>query len=361
MLAPLRSACSTSHGLKRQNASPFHEIEQRRSDGTTNSIPNASEGAVGEELDARRFACDSNPLVALLDDPQSRLLKGQTQKGDVGAWLHDERIISDPNALRHTAAHRQRPHLYGDLGLLPPQSSQVALIKIYFCRIHPLLPLLDEDDTLFQFANGTLSLPLLQSICLVAAKEQGAASLLSLGSDGVLLPVTRFSQRIYKDILSNMPSREEGNRITTIQILALLSLHEWGPNGSEDSSLSLAQAIHHAQTIGLHLRRPDSETSLKSRALFWTLWSLDKWNSAINRRPVLIHDCDLGQTATDVLPLFKPPFRSWLLLADQLSRVIGLFRPMVGGTPEQNLDLFTFEEIVETSESWNIGPELLGM
>lgn len=301
--------------------------------------------------------------MALLDDPQSRLLKGQAQKGDVGAWLHDERITSHPNALRglHAVAREQRPNLHGNLGLLPPKTSQVALIKIYFCRIHPLLPLLDEDDIFFQYANGSLSLPLLQSICLVAAKDQGAVSFLSLGSDGVLLPVAKFSQQIYKDILSNMPNRDERNRITTIQVLTLLSLHEWGPSGSEDSSLSLVQAIHHAQTIGLHLRRPDCETSLKDKALFWSLWSLDKWNSAINGRPVIIHDCDLGQMVTDVIPLFKPPFRIWLLLADQLGRVIGFFRPMTDGTREQDTDLSTFEEIIETSDSWDIEPELLGM
>lgn len=233
-------------------------------------------------------------------------------------------------------------------------------MEIFFSRIHPLLPLVDEDDTRHQFKNGNLPLPLLQSICLVAAKDRNAASLLFLGSDPTLLHIEKFGQRLYKDILQNMPCRRDGNRVLIIRILGLLSLHEWGPSGPEDSSLTLAQAVHHAQSIGLHLRGPDSESSLKAKSLFWCLWILDKWNSVVDGRPVLIHDYDHGQKVTDVLPLFKPPFRIWLLIADQLGRVIGTYRPRLEGARDQFPDLALFEEFVEISQGWDTDPQLLG-
>jgi hypothetical protein len=63
---------------------------------------------------------------------------------------------------------------------------------------------------------------------------------------------------------------------------------------------------------------------------------------------------------TDVLPLFKPQFRIWLLIADQLGRVISTYRPRLEGARDQVADLYTFEEFVETSEAWDIEPQLLG-
>ncbi|GFF25925.1 hypothetical protein IFM61606_09583 [Aspergillus udagawae] len=62
---------------------------------------------------------------------------------------------------------------------------------------------------------------------------------------------------------------------------------------------------------------------------------------------------------TDVLPLFKPPHRIWLLIADQLGRVITTYRPRLEGARDQFPDLSLFEEFVETSQAWGIEPLLL--
>jgi hypothetical protein len=274
----------------------------------------------------------------------------------VGAWSYEE-----SNTAKESGPQRSPiPHQHVYSGTLPPRDSQVALMEIFFARIHPLLPLVDEDDTHAQFETGTLPHPLLQAICLVAAKDRSATPFLLLGSNTTLLPVNKFGQRLHKDILENMPHRRDGNRLLIIRILALLSLHEWGYNGSEESSLTLAQAIHHAWSIGLHLRRANTETSPKAESLFWCLWSLDKWSSVVEGRPVLIHDCDHGQKVTDVLHLFKPPGRVWLLIAGQLGRVITTYRPRLEGAPDQFPVLSLFEEFVETSQAWGTEPLLLG-
>jgi hypothetical protein len=161
--------------------------------------------------------------------------------------------------------------------------------------------------------------------------------------------------------MQNMPRKAERKKVTAIQILALLSLHEWGPTGFEDCSLHLMQAIHHAQTIGLHLIRPDDQqTSTSLKALFWCLWSLDRWNAAINGRPVMIHDRDMGQKVDDILPLFESPFRTWLSLTDRLGEVIRFYRPIVDGNDEQELDLPSFEELVDSSNAWDTPPDFLG-
>jgi hypothetical protein len=220
---------------------------------------------------------------------------------------------------------------------------------------------MDETDIRIQFQGDTLSSRLIQSICLVASKDQSAASLLCLDQDSTILTLETFSNLLYENIVHNMPRKNERRRVTTIQILALLSLHEWGPTGFEDSSLHLMQAIHHAQTIGLHLVRPsDQRTSPSLKALFWCLWSLDRWNAAMNGRPVMIHDRDMGQKVDDVLSLFDSPFRTWLCLTDKLDEVIRFYRPLADGMNEQELDLPSFEELVESSDAWNTPLDILG-
>lgn len=337
-----------------------HDIEERQRVGSTAFSPSAAGSVPAKQnSDPDSFGCDTNPVVTLVDDPESRLPKGQAQRGDVGASLHNMYFSSRSKEPQQPLLSAGR-HLLGpadDACLLPPKPTQEILIDLYFRRIHPLLPLLDEDETRSQFTDGTLLLPLLQSICLVASKDRSAAPFLCLSTDSTVLPLERFSGLFYADIMKNMPKKEE-RRILRIQILALLSLHGWDPSGCEDSSLNLSQAVHHSHTLGLHLAR-SGKASGSLRALFWCLWSLDRWNAAINGRPLMIHDYDMDQEVTDVLPLFQPSFRIWLHLAHQLGLVIRSYRPVMDGNCEQDLELSTFEEIVDDSSGWATSTEIL--
>jgi hypothetical protein len=143
--------------------------------------------------------------------------------------------------------------------------------------------------------------------------------------------------------------------------LALLSLHEWGPTGAEDCSLNLVQAIHHAHTIGMHLMRTDQQPTTSLKALFWCLWSLDKWNAAMNGRPIMIHDRDMTQRVDDVISSFPASFRLWLRIAEKLGRVILFYRPIINGVDHEELELPAFEELIEDCDAWKLSSDLLGM
>ncbi|KAJ5193360.1 hypothetical protein N7449_009502 [Penicillium cf. viridicatum] len=309
------------------------------------------------DQESRRFACDSHPVATLMEQDESRLKEGRSQKGDVGAWLGAEESPIDqgetPNSSSQTALGT---HVHPDW--LPPKDCQEALVDIYFRRIHPLLPLFDEDSVRNQHRAGKLPLRLVQVICLIAAKDQGAVPFLCLGPNPNPLPLEKFSNILYTDAMQNIPRRAE-KKVLAIQILALLSLHEWGSTGSEDCSLNLAQAIHHAQTTGLHLLRPDQHSGTSSRGLFWCLWSLDRWNAAMNGRPLMIHNGDLSQGVDDVVSTFQSPFRVWLRIADKLGEVIHFYRPIMKGVDQSELDLPSFEDIVEHCEAWDMSPDLL--
>jgi hypothetical protein len=297
-----------------------------------------------------------------MDEDVSRLQNGQCQRGDFGAWLSPgENNLNPPQSrnLLQLAQESQLRRADVNTDHLPPKKSQEALMNIYFREIHPILPLVDEQTVRAHFQTGSLHPRMLQTICLVAAKDKAARPHLCLGQSSEVLHLDKFGSRLYTDIMQHIP-RTPKKKIIYIQILALLSLHEWGPTGSEDRSLNLVQAIHHAQTIGLHLIIRDQEPANSLRALFWCLWSLDKWNAAMNGRPVVIHERDMNQRVSDVMSLFPASFQLWLHIADQLERVMSCYRPIINGVDVEELDLPSFEEIVESCDAWKIPSKLLG-
>ncbi|CAG7924252.1 unnamed protein product [Penicillium olsonii] len=354
-----------------RSASPLHistsgsspqdiRVERRAS-------PNTYHNRLSTEVleEPRRFACDSNPMAALVDKEESRLGKGKYQRGDVGAWLCPEECSAEqaeanPSYIPYSGrGDRTEHHPSGVVWEnMPHQKTQDLLVDIYFRQIHPILPILDEESTRNQYKGGKLPMPLIQAICLVAAKDSTAAGSLYLDNHAVPLPSGEFSRILYDDLLQKIPRRSE-RKVLTIQVLALLSLHEWGATGSEDCSLNLAQAIHHTQTLGLHLMRPDQNTLQSPKALFWCLWSLDRWNAAMNGRPLMIHDADRSQGVNDVAPLFQPAFRIWLRIANKLGEVINCYRPIQKGAEQGELDIPSFEEIVEQCEGWDVAPDIL--
>ncbi|KAL2697621.1 hypothetical protein AAEP93_011525 [Penicillium crustosum] len=344
---------SASPRGERLNGSSLQNLIQQRGEFTA---PDAGPAAEVDQ-ESRRFACDSHPVATLMEQNESRLKGGRSQKGDVGAWLGAEESSIDQGEIPSSSSQTVLgTHAHPDW--LPPKDCEEALLEIYFRRIHPLLPLFDEDSVRNQHRAGRLPLRLVQVICLVAAKDQDAVPFLCLGPNSNPLPLEKFCRILYTDAMQNI-SRKAEKKVLAIQILALLSLHEWGSTGSEECSLNLAQAIHHAQTMGLHLMRPEQHSGTSSRGLFWCLWSLDRWNAAMNGRPLMIHDEDLSQRVDDVASTFQSPFRVWLRIADKLREVIHFYRPIMKGVDQSELDLPSFEDIVEDCKAWDTSPDLL--
>ncbi|KAJ6010034.1 hypothetical protein N7522_005050 [Penicillium canescens] len=353
--------------IRGRSASPAREqqsdytLERSRVHGTGSSTASEASRLTDQEHDSRQFACDSNPMATLMDNDESRLKNSQGKKGDVGAWLCPGEnyldSLEDCNTLQLPRGSRSQPTDI-NTDYLPPKKSQIALIDVYFRRIHPILPLLDEQTVRDNFQAGSLHVRLLQTICLVAAKDRTTRPLLCLGQSSEVLQLERFTSILYTDIMQNIP-RTPRKKIIYIQILTLLSLHEWGPTGSEDRSLNLAQAIHHAHTIGIHLMRTDQQPTTSLKALFWCLWSLDKWNAAMNGRPIMIHDRDMNQQVDDVSSSFPASFRLWLRIAEKLGKVILFYRPIINGVDHEELELPAFEELIKDCDAWKLPSDLL--
>jgi hypothetical protein len=74
----------------------------------------------------------------------------------------------------------------------------------------------------------------------------------------------------------------------------------------------------------------------------------------------MIHDRDMGQRVDGVFSLFDSPFRTWLSLTNKLDEVIRFYRPLADGIDERELDLPSFEELVDSSNAWDTPLEILG-
>ncbi|KAL5363178.1 hypothetical protein BJX96DRAFT_155243 [Aspergillus floccosus] len=314
---------------------------------------------------AHRFLGDLNPIVFFAGDVNARLLRGRAEQGDVGIWLDGSNDIfgSSEDSTEEVSSGRAIYQQYRQprepdrkTALLPPRRNQEALVDIYFRCIHPILPLVDEVEFRSSFETSSASPSLVQAICLVASKISHAGPHLCLAPKNGTIPPRSFSDSIYNELTSSVAMNLERKRTTLIQVLALLSFHAAGPKSFEDASMWLTQAIHHAFTIGLHLKKgvptADSKPSI---ALFWSLWSLDRWNGAIYGRPFAINERDLGQQLAEVIHQFDAPFRVWLSLASTLSDVIVVYRPTLEVPVDENKpEIPRFEEILDSSGGWHV-------
>lgn len=228
-----------------------------------------------------------------------------------------------------------------------PLTTRDRLLPIYFSRINHILPLLDKDSFLSAHSDGTTSVFLERAICLVAAKDPEADPSLRLAVDGPILSSRKFCSEIYKGLAVAMDAGIETDRITGIRILALMSLHCEGFEGAEAASLNLCQAIHLAQTAGLHLNRPGRTPEDAISKLFWCLWTLDKVHASIGGRPVILADRDIGIEKPDTkVPTSRSAFDVWLSISDLLATVISFYRPGADLNVGWEDNFPTFEQIV---------------
>lgn len=277
-------------------------------------------------------------------DPLSALTQRTTPGSQTIASLLHERYVSAMQA-----CHKL------------PQSTREKLTIIYTGKIHPLVPLLDIEALRAAQTNASASTFLERAICLVAAKDLSASPDLVLVEGGPVVSSRQFCGEVYKGLVAAMEAELEPDRLTRIRILALMSLHCEGHEGAEAASLHLCQAIHQAQTVGLHLDRPGRTSADPLARLFWCLWTLDKMHASIGGRPVLVADRDIGVPKPDSQVLeVRGAFAVWLAVSDLLATVISFYRPSAGVTSGWEEGFPAFEDIVEEHTNGDVDFATLG-
>jgi Fungal specific transcription factor domain len=301
-----------------------------------------------------RFVGDLNAESILTD--LSRRSKGAIRQSRVGTWVEPSEEAEQPTqdeAQRNIGTRQSLPQTVekfakterskrtitlhekqylqavGAFRVLP-QATQEFLVTSYIRRIDSLLPIIDGSRFLQEYVAGTASIFLVQAMCMVTCKSEEASPYLRLTEEGPLISPIRFARALYTGLNAAMKADLEFNRLTEVQILALMSLHNDGPGGLEESSMHLAQAIHNAHSAGLHILTSDRRTNDEASYTWWSLWVLDKFNSCLGGRAIMIADRDIGIPRPEIEADEHARSRSlavWLALASLLSDVISFYRP----------------------------------
>lgn len=306
-----------------------------------------------------RFLSDLNPETRLLErtaaDDESERAKSMTS---VGVWVNRDEYES--LVKRSCAAYEAglMSRAYKDNGAIPLTNTQIeGLIDVYFKKIHPILPLLSETEFRKAFAEGDLPQPHIYAVCLVAAKDSEATE--HLGS--LEISTRALCKRLHSAIKSAVARSIRCDKMTLIRTLALLSMHNEGSDGAEEAALYFVQAMHHCQTLGLHLSASyPAKCGAQTKRLFWCLWMLDRLTAAMNGRPILMADNDIAIEHIQPGESGYPAFEIFFKIASLLNEVIALYRPGHAPTTTGWEHSFPgFEAIVDGVKGWQLPPAML--
>ncbi|KAK1676278.1 hypothetical protein BDP55DRAFT_550976 [Colletotrichum godetiae] len=176
-----------------------------------------------------------------------------------------------------------------------PKSTTDILLPIYNMLLDDLIPVVDGAVIFRNYSNGQASVFLIRAISLVACKFRQAAPFLRIHEDDTIMDQREFASRLLKGLDASIKADLEPDRITKVQILALVHLHNDGLSGLDRSSGYLSQAISEAWAISLHVKVPVNSEQERCDFLWWTLRSFDRLNKPVmGAAPFMIDDTDVG-------------------------------------------------------------------
>ncbi|CZR50816.1 uncharacterized protein PAC_00690 [Phialocephala subalpina] len=293
-----------------------------------------------------RFIGDLSPEGIFL----SATSPDATRGGSVGIWL------TNKTASQTTKLHSPSNLFYGTgplikqvlvpmleqecLSALPAPARLDALIKIYFDKVYPILPVVAEADYQDLPTTDPHRVLLQQGICLAASKNIAARQHLVLDESALPLSCREFGEKLSG--VMRMSIEMGLVTIKTVIIQALTLLHQFTDNPIGEDFTS-HRAVHHVQSIGLHLREGQDRSS---STLFCCVWAIDKLNAALYGRTVQMHERDLSVDLPSHFEAQEPSFRLFLHVIALLDKVIDIYRPASSENPMLTWDFDSFEDVV---------------
>lgn len=241
-----------------ERTAPVEEsVEVEATIGTNLPTSSTNAGSANESLhsnedqtepstsNVRRFISDFQPESTFLQRQPASDKASTRPQDEVGIWV--DRRDYDSLVRQKTIA--------GDAGLdskaggQRPNSAVVGpLIDVFFRKVHPVLPLLNEAEFRSSHARGVVPEVLAHAICLVAAKHAEAAPHLRLNEATTALSPREFCSRLHGSVIAALRVPVRLEKITLIRTLALTSLHAEGTEGSEGARFRFPHLCHHLRT-----------------------------------------------------------------------------------------------------------------
>ncbi|KAH7177062.1 hypothetical protein EDB81DRAFT_773950 [Dactylonectria macrodidyma] len=244
-----------------------------------------------------------------------------------------------------TEHHRRYLESVGAL-LELPRTTVEGLLPIYISLLDDLIPVMDGSSVFRDTSNGQASRYLVRAMCLVTCKARQAAPFLRLAEDGPLLEHQEFASKLLDGLDAAIKANLEPDRVTKIQILSLMHLHNDGRGGADRSSMYLTQAIGEAWSVSLHLKM--AENSDVCDYLWWSLRNFDRLNKpTMGAGPFIVDDTDI---AIDRIAPKKESYRSQILhisliLGDLMAKATKVYKASSTSTVDDCEDFPTLSDV----------------
>lgn len=253
------------------------------------------------------------------------------------------------------------------LTCLPSDADFIKMRGLFVQKIHPLFPAV-PISALNQPATDPTNIVLRQLVCLAAGTDPDMVPYLRLQNQGSkLLSPPEFSQALSSAVRAILETSMITDRVVHIRALAMLSFYAQ-PTCAEEADLPAqlgGRAIHHIQTLGLHLLRYDAPNCEDLENLFCIVWAIDRINAAMYGRPCLIHERDIGADLESCIRKRPPCFRLFLSVIQWLDQVVELYRP--GPSAEASgldkiayIDLPVLEAMIVNADALKVPSSLIG-
>lgn len=207
---------------------------------------------------------------------------------------------------------------------------------------------LHDDSGFFSLQMTGPANQTLKAISLATCVEPSASKYLRLEPDGPVLSFPNFQRPLSKSVLSTLDEQVLADRTDHIRALFLVFFYQPARASELDMpSLVFSQAMHYAQSIGIHLvgSGAQDERSREAETLYCALWALDRMNAAFHGRPCLLHDRDTDRDLEECIAAQEEPgFRLLLGVCVMLDKVITLYRPR--SRDDETVVLPVFESMI---------------
>jgi hypothetical protein len=291
--------CGAKERQERTETETLVEPHSEQADGVTSSSPariseynpesvlaglaeDAESRSSGSRLDACPRAAQSVSQASVHhSEAQRRLL-----------WYQRHKTRTVPRKISES----YRKYLEDEGAFAPlPRTTTDALLPLYVSVLDDLTPILNGASVFRDHSNGHASVYLVKAISLVVCKCKQAAPFLRLSDTGPLLEPLDFASTLLAGLDAAIKADLEPSRVTKVQILALMHLHNDGLAGADRASSYLSQAICEAFSMCIHLKIPDNPEKDQCDYLWWTLRNFDRLGKPIMATgPFFIDDADIG-------------------------------------------------------------------
>ncbi|KAM3082702.1 hypothetical protein ACMFMF_002357 [Clarireedia jacksonii] len=321
----------------------------------------------GPPVEQPRFIGDLNPESIFLAATSADTTRG-VSLDSVGVWLSTKigkkapqpsTLQSNPSSLfSKSSALVQEvvvPLLEQEcLSTMPPKASFEALSKIYFEKIHPVFPIIDEEGYHNLRPTDNCRALLQQGMCLAASKNFAAREHLILNASEPPMTCREFGEKIASTMRLSIEMGMVTSKVVMIQALVLLSQFTDSPSGEDLSSQFCGKAVYLLQSMGLHLQGQGQQDGMNTR-LLCCVYAIDRMNAAFHGCPVFMHERDISKDLLQCFEQQEPGFRLLLDVILLLNKVIGVYRPLnSAGYSGLDVEFPSFEDLVVKCSSSHI-------